>query len=154
MGYIFAYVGCYAFGVLYTTFALIGNSQTASVFQAKFGWTDDETIFYNSIINTSGIIRLTIGSFIGGPLIKRGRRKGAIISNVIAIVGAASTMIATTEFLTIGRLLVGITAGAYNVVFGKMVVENLPEKLVGKFAMVHNASMNVGIVLAFGLGFI
>ena len=61
-------------------------------------------------------------------------------------------MIGTVPFLTIGRLLLGVAAGVYNVVFGKMIVENMSTQLAEKFAMVHNASICVGLVLAYGLG--
>ena len=64
-----SYVLCYAIGVNYTTFALAGNAQTTTVFEAKFGWTKDETIIYNTIISSSAIVGLAIGSFLGGPLI-------------------------------------------------------------------------------------
>ena len=124
-----SYVSCYALGVWYTTFALTGNSQTTPIFEAKFGWNEDETIFYNTIISSAAIIGLSIGSFLGGPLIKIGRRKGAIIANIIGILSALITMIGTTPFLVIGRLFLGVAAGAYNVIFGKMIVENMPESL-------------------------
>ena len=127
MGYVFAYVSCYAFGVLYTTFALAGNAQTTSVFEAKFNWDEDETILYNTIISSAGIVGLTIGSFLGGPMIKLGRRKGALIANVIGIVGGAICMVGSVPFLIIGRILVGVAAGAYNVIFGKMITENMSE---------------------------
>ena len=148
----FSYVSCYAIGVWYCTWAIAGNAQTTNVFEAKFGWDKDETIFYNTIISSAGLIGLAIGSFLGGPLIKNSRRKGAIISNIIAIVGAAISVIESVPAMSIGRLIVGIAAGAYNVVFGKMIVENMPEKLAGKFAMCHNASICVGFQIAFLMG--
>ena len=152
MCYTMSYLSCYALGVWYCTFALSGNAQTTPIFEAKFGWTEDETTLYNTIISSSAIVGLTIGSFLGGPLIKIGRRKGAIIANIIGIVGPAICMIGTTPFLTIGRLLLGVAAGVYNVIFGKMIVENTPVKLAQKLAMCHNASICVGLPVAFGMG--
>ena len=152
MCYAMSYVACYAIGVWYTTFSLTGNSQTTTVFEAKFGWDEDETTLNNTIISSSAIVGLSIGSFLGGPLIKIGRRKGAIIANLIGIVSAAITMAGTTPFLTIGRFFLGIAAGMYNVIFGKMIVETMPEKLSQKLAMCHNASICVGLVAAYGMG--
>ena len=143
---------CYALGVWHTSFALSGNSQTTAIFQAKFGWSEDETIHYNTIISSMAIVGLTLGSFIGGPLIKNGRRKGAIIANVVAIVSSGIAMIGTVPFLTTGRFLLGVAAGIYNVIFGKMIVETMPEKSAQKFAMFHNASICFGIVAAFCMG--
>ena len=152
MGYTICYVLCYALGVNYTTFAMAGNAQTTTVFEAKFGWNAEETMIYNTIISSSAIVGLAIGSFLGGPLIKHGRRKGAIIANIIGIVSSAITMIGTTPFLTFGRLLLGVAAGIYNVIFGKTIVENMPTELAQKLAMTHNGSICSGFVLAFGMG--
>ena len=108
---------------------MAGNAQTTTIFEAKFGWSKDETILYNTIITSSAIVGLLIGSLLGGYFIKHGRRKGAILANIIGIVGAVITMIATIPFLTFGRLLVGVAAGVYNVTLPKMIVENMPVQL-------------------------
>ena len=129
MGYTMCYVLCHALGVFYISFALAGNAQTTTVFEAKFGWNEEETVLYNTIISSSAIVGLAIGSFLAGPLMKSGRRRGAIISNIIGIVSSAVAMIGTTPFLTFGRLLLGVAAGLYSVLFGKTVVENLPVEL-------------------------
>ena len=93
MGYILAYVFSYGLGVWQCAFALAGNVYTSTIFEAKFGWTEDETIFYNTIISTAPVIGLTIGSFFAGPILSLGRRRGALVTNIIAIIGAAITMI-------------------------------------------------------------
>ena len=152
MRYAMAYFMMYGLGVWYTAFVLGGNGQTTQIFEAKFGWTKDETVLYNTIISSSGLVGMTIGSFTGGPLIQFGRRKGAIIANIIVMIGAAISMVGTTPFLTISRVLIGVGAGQYNVIFGKLVVENVPESLAVKLAMFHNASICVGFVFVLGMG--
>ena len=67
-------------GTWHCSWALSGNVQTAIVFEAKFNWTEDETILYNTIISSAGIIGLAAGNVIGGRLIKIGRRKAAILT--------------------------------------------------------------------------
>ena len=74
-GYLTAYTLFNAFSVFYCAWAIAGNGNTADVFQDKFGWDDDETILYNTIISSFGIVGLAVGSFLGGELITRGRRK-------------------------------------------------------------------------------
>ena len=152
LGYVISYVLCNGIGVFYSSFSLAGNAQTTTIFEAKFGWSKDETILYNTIITSSAIVGLLIGSLLGGYLIKHGRRKGAILANIIGIVGAVITMVATIPFLTFGRLLVGVAAGVYNVIFPKMIVENMPVQLSQRLAMCHSASIQVGLVVAYGLG--
>ena len=150
--YCLTLTACLGFGTWQTTFAVVGNTNTTAVFEAKFGWDEYETILYNTIISSSAIVGLAVGSFLGGPLIKIGRRRGAIIANIIGIISSAITMAGSTPFLTAGRLLLGVAAGIYNVIFGKMVVENMPEKLAQKLAMIHNGSVCCGFVVAFGMG--
>jgi len=60
-------------------------------------------------------------------------------------------MIAHTATLSIGRVLLGIGAAIMNVAFGKMITETVPDSLVAKFAMAHNASICIGLMPAFGL---
>ena len=81
-----------------------------------------------------------------------GRRRTAIIAHILAILDSAICMIGTTPLLTLGRLLGGISAGILNVVFGKMITENMPERLAAKFAMFHNASVCLGFIPCFMMG--
>lgn len=81
-----------------------------------------------------------------------GRRRTALIGNALAIVSSGICMTGTTPLLAIGRFFLGVSAGVANVVFGKMITENMPDNLVSKFAMCHNASINVGLVPAFLMG--
>ena len=65
-------------GVLQTSWAFTGNSQTTDVFKAKFGWDREQTKFYNTIISTSGVFGNMIGALIGGKAIEIGRRKAGL----------------------------------------------------------------------------
>ena len=132
--------------------AIAGNANTTNVYKAKFEWNDDETLLYITIISTGGIVGLAIGSFLGGALIKFGRCKAAVIANLFAIVSAGICMIGSVEFLTIGRVFLGIASGISNVIFGKMITENLPQKYISKFSMVHNVNICVEILVKFLMG--
>ena len=134
-GYVTAYIACWALGVWYYAFALCGNTQTTTIFEAKMGWTKDETIFYNTMISSSAIVGLVVGSFAGGPMIKYGRRRGALIANALGIASAVFAMISSIPFLTVGRFCNGFAAGTYNVIYAKMILENLPEKLAQTVTM-------------------
>ena len=50
-----------------------GCNQTSSLFAAKLGWSADDTIFYNSMLNLASQVGKAIGAFIGGSLIREGR---------------------------------------------------------------------------------
>ena len=66
-----------------------------------------------------------------------GRRKAAIIGHSIAISGSAIAMFCTVPALTIGRFLIGFAGGVSNVVFGKMIGETIPDRVLPTFAMSH-----------------
>ena len=80
MGYILWYTVSLSLCAWQFSWAIAGNTQTTPVFAAKFGWTEDETIRYNTIISSSGVVGLTIGSFMGGRLLALGRRNAMIIA--------------------------------------------------------------------------
>ena len=52
MLYVIAYTICYGLGTWHCAFAIAGNGQTTKVFEAKFGWDKDDTIFYNTVISS------------------------------------------------------------------------------------------------------
>lgn len=80
MGYCFWYTFVFGVGTWQTAWAMTGNANTVPVFEAKFGWTKDETMLYNTIISTAAVVGITVGSFLGGVLLKFGRRRTVIIS--------------------------------------------------------------------------
>ena len=128
---------CFGLGTWHRGFAFVGNTNTTPVFEAKFGWDKEETIFYNTIISSAAIVGLVIGSFLTGFILKLGRRKAAITGHAIAISGSAIAMICTVPALTIGRFLIGFAGGVSNVVFGKMIGETIPARVLPRFAMAH-----------------
>ena len=50
--YVIAYTICYGLGTWHCAFAIAGNGQTTKVFEAKFDWDKDDTIFYNTVISS------------------------------------------------------------------------------------------------------
>ena len=51
--------------------------------------------------------------------------------------------------LTLARLLCGIGGGVHNVVFGKIVTETIPAKIMSSYCMAHNAMICVGFFTVF-----
>ena len=60
-------------------------------------------------------------------------------------------MYGTIPFLIMSRFVLGIATGLYCVIFGKMMCENLPEKLAQKVAMCQNVSICFSIVGALAM---
>ena len=109
--YCVLYTACWGFGCWQTTYTLAGNANTTKIFEAKFEWDKDQAIMYNTIISSAGIAGLFIGSFLGGALLARGRRKTVIIAQTMSIIAALISMFPHEATLSIGRVLLGIGAG-------------------------------------------
>ena len=122
------------------------------IFKDKLGWDEPTALTNNTIISTAGAIGVVIGSFLGGCLLKLGRRQTVIIAQAIAIASALPSMMLNVPMLTLGRLLCGIGGGVHNVAFGKLVTETIPPQIMSSFCMAHNASICVGFFTVFILG--
>ena len=129
-----------------------GNAVTTPVFVARFGWDEAETNFNNSLINTSAVLGLTLGSLIGGKTITIGRRKAAFYMQSIAIVGALLTQVLNVNTICLGRFLYGITAGHANIIMGKSIDETIPTNISGQFGVLLNCYVCVGMMSSYFLG--
>ena len=107
---------------------------------------------YNTLISSTAVIGLMVGSFMSGVMLKSGRRKAIINGQLCGIVGALISMEGTVWSLSIGRFLVGISAGISNVTYGKLIGENMPERMASRAAMMLNGSICVGIFFCFLMG--
>jgi len=114
MSILFLYVLALSPGLLQTAWALCGNTHTAGVFAVKFGWDENQAMFWNSMINSSAVFGLMIGSLFGGKLIVGGRRRATFIAAVIVIVGGLFTQYLSIATLCIGRFLMAYASGVFN----------------------------------------
>ena len=81
---------------------------------------------FNTLITTSGVIGMAFGALVGVKTIKIGRRKTAILTQFLAIVGAILPMILTVPTICAGRFLCGIAAGHANIIMIKSINETVP----------------------------
>ena len=81
------YVLALGFGNMTLGWVISGSNQAANVIANKLNWSDEKTIYYNSLINTCSNMGAGIGSIAGGIIIhKLGRRKTLMIFNVLTII--------------------------------------------------------------------
>ena len=130
------------------------NTQTTPIFQAKFGWDESETKFYNTIITTAGVIGMAIGSVFGGKTITIGRRKATLITQTIGFFGGLLTQIRTVPTICIGRLMYGLAAGHANIIMSKSINETVPSDLSGQFGIMTNGFISIGIMLSLFMGMV
>jgi MFS family permease len=126
---------------------LAGNSQTALIFIEKFGWSEQETIVYNTLISSISIMGISIGSLVGGKAISTSRRKAIFVFEVVAIAGSLICQILSVTTLCLGRFICGISGGVLSVVMSKSIYESVPEELSGMYGTLTNVFIAFGIML-------
>ena len=66
-------------GTSHVGFVITGNNEVGSILAQKLGWAVEGTASrWNTIISSTGIAGLIVGSFIAGFLVKGDRRKAII----------------------------------------------------------------------------
>lgn len=139
-------------GSFQTGWAVCGNSQTAQILIAQFGWDKSEAQTYNSFINSSSVLGLAIGSLTAGNVITGGRRKAAIQAELIAIVACLCTEVMSLPTICFGRFLQGYAAGVLNIVMGKSLDETVPSKYATMFGCQTNTFICISVFLALIMG--
>ena len=129
-----------------------GNNQTASIFAAKLEWNPEETRFNNSLINFSSQLGKMIGAFTGGYAISYGRKWTFLIFNVFSLVSGLLMQIVTIYTLSIGKFLNGIFVTIVKMAQMKMIVETIPEYLLGHGIGINCFLESMGYFMVFILG--
>jgi MFS family permease len=96
------------------------------VIKAKFGWTKDEAVLFNTLISAAAIFGVVCGSLVGGRFIQGGRRRALIIFNMFAAVAVGLTMFLNLALIIIGRFFFGFCCGVFSVAGPKMLDETVP----------------------------
>lgn len=138
--------------VLHLGWAFMGNTQVAPVLIAKFGWNEDETRLYNSLIGNSSLLGLMIGSLFGGVLVTRGRRLTIMLMNSLIFIGASLTLVETLPTILVGRFVKGLAASVFQMASLKSLFETVPQKYYGVFASLTNIFLNFSGVFVIVLG--
>lgn len=130
-----------------------------SVYTERHGDVSEGTLtFLWSLTNAIFIPGGMAGAFLGGWLAdKVGRKKGILLSNIPALLGAfisvACVAAKAPEMLMIGRVFFGLNSGFANCLAPMYLTEIAPYNLRGAFGTVHQLAVTIGIFLGsvFGL---
>lgn len=139
-------------GAFHTGWALFGSTQIFPVLEAKFGWTHEEALMNHSLIGSSSIAGVMVGSLFGGGIIDKGRRRAILMISVLIYIGAGITLILTVPTIIIGRFICGIAAGILTMCNAKSIVETVPVKYNGVFGALTNILICYGGLIALSLG--
>jgi MFS family permease len=100
----------------------------------QLGWGDDPSTIdmYTTIMATSSIIGICIGSLIGGDIIKNGRRFTILRFNIIGLIASLSMFTLNFYVMCFGRVIFGLSSGVLLCATPKMIDETVPAKLLDK----------------------
>lgn len=87
---------------------------------------------YTTILATSSIIGICIGSLYGGEFMKLGRRSTIINFNIIGLLASLTIFTLNYKVMCAGRLLFGFSSGILLCATPKMIDETVPAKLIDK----------------------
>ena len=88
-----------------------------------------------------------IGSLSSGPIVKHGRRTGAIIGSIISLIGAAMQLWLNFWMLIAGKIVYGISGGILITASALYLSETLPADKVNSYGFAVNFGVTIGITL-------
>ena len=121
----------------------------------KFGWEHEkEAKFWNTIISSSGIVGLIIGSFTAGHILSLGRRRTIIVMSFVASLGVIPTLYLNLWYIIAGRFIFGLAAGTIIVASSIYLNETVPPEKSSTFDFTTNFGVILGMTtcLLLGLG--
>ena len=139
-------------GSMQLPFAMTGGASLADIYQSFFGWSEDELVFWNTVISSSAVVGLIIGSLLGGKLILKGRRRATLVIQAMAIFGSLLTMFKSLIMICTGRVILGFVGSCACLIMGKSIGETLPSSMNSQYGMLTNIFINFGFMLSFLVG--
>ena len=92
---------------------------------------------HHSMIGSSLVLGMTFGALGGGRIMSIGRRKAAIISCGLGIMGTGITILPLSyERILLGRPLFGVSVGLLSSIAPKMLEETIPNHLFDKLGAI------------------
>ena len=116
---------------------------------AKYGWSGDEQIFYETFIGSTPVMGIILGRLIGSPLVNKGRFRCIITGAVVMIVGISSMLFLNIYSFLVGRLIYGLGAGLFFASGPRYIEECSPPQLFSLFYTMYalGVALNRPIVL-------
>ncbi len=80
---------------------------------AKYQWSDDEVIFYETFIGITPTVGSLIGRLLGTPLVNKGRFRCIIIGTIVMLYGISLMLVFNIYSFLAGRLIYAVGAGMF-----------------------------------------
>jgi MFS family permease len=82
-------------------FAIASNNEVGQILEVKFAWTNPT--FMNTMITSSAIFGMMIGSLFSGSIVQYGRRRSMMVMNLLIIVSCSASLVFNVYAITIAK---------------------------------------------------
>ena len=113
-------------------FVMAAPASASKALRYQLHWGDNPSYidFMSTVLQSSCIVGIALGSIFGGDFVKQGRRSTIITFNIIGLVGSALSIVLNFWVICLGRLILGFTCGVLLCATPKALDEVLPSQLI------------------------
>lgn len=113
-------------------FVMAAPASASKALRYQLNWGDNPQYidFQSTVLQSSCIVGIALGSIYGGDFVKNGRRSTIIQFNVIGLIGSALSLVLNFYVICFARFLLGVVCGVLLCATPKALDEVLPSKLV------------------------
>ena len=158
MTYLFWLVFALTIGTTHVGFVITGNNEVGSILALQLNWdspdVEGSAKLWNTVISSSGIVGLIVGSFTAGFVVKAGRRKSIILMSIVAVAGIVPTLFLNVWAIIAGKFIYGLAASVIIVASSLYLQETIPAEKSAAFDFTTNFGVIFGITINLVLGLI
>ena len=150
---------CFLFGIsvnmciccFQAGFAIGGNNVVGEILADQLNW-GDKADMYNTIISSSSIAGITIGSLAAGQICGIGRRKAILYSNIVVFLSTGMMLVLNLWVISVARFIQAFAAGVIMCASNLYLAETIPPKLRTKYGIVVNLGGVIGLLITSLMG--
>jgi MFS family permease len=130
-------------------FAIGSNNLVGQILQVKLNWDPSLNILFNTLLTSSVILGMVLGSFFSGWIIACGRRATIMTMTFLIIVSSSASLL--LEFYTIisAKFLQGFAAASIVSASQIYIAETSPPNRIGLFGSLVNLGIVTGLSVYF-----
>ena len=125
-------------------FVIGSNNSVVPILEKKL----PNNLKLESVITSSGILGMIIGSFFSGCVISYGRRRAIILMNLLIILSCSASLVLNIWAIITAKFVQGFAAGALINACNIYVVETCPSTKLGLFGSYINIGTVTGLWLS------
>jgi len=127
-------------------YVMAAPASASKALRYQLHWGDSLSYidFKSTILQSSCIVGIAMGSIYGGDFVKKGRRSTLINFNIVGLFGSALTIVAEFYTICMARFILGFCCGVMLCATPKCLDEVLPPELIdGGFGTSTNIIINL-----------